>query len=187
MSQVMTNLLQWKESGKPIFDIADATLKSIKVPTSQIKEVKSGSAGFGSEVVVEATNGTRKVYFVVETPVMVEAAMNPSSDNNGALNEIALGLDATGSAQGAGVSVSKYFNTIDAATDTSAEAVDLPAAVKNGVLVIHNQTAVALEVFPASGEDVNGGAANAVYNQAANSIVFYYCKEDGSWLVLPVS
>ena len=189
MSNVIIPLLVWKEGNEVQFDAANVTPEVKYVPQESILEVKKQTSGigFGSQVVVSTGGGFRKVYHCFESPLQITALENPATDNYFAKSEIALGLDAAGSAQGAGVAILKFFNTVDAATDSSAEAFDLPAATKGAVHIVVNETAVALEGFPDTDETINGAAANAVYDHAANKTVYYYCTTAGAWRVLVVS
>lgn len=146
----------------------------------RVLPVNSGDGvGYGSIVITSEVDG-QKEYRVFETPAQVQVAIDPS---DGKSLDKDTSITAAGSTQGNGFAIVNYYNIVDSATDTSAEALDLPAAVAGGVHVVYNQTAVALETFPASGETINGAAANAVYDHAAYAVKTYVCKTDEAWLI----
>lgn len=170
-------LTVWKDGAGEHFTPAEGGSTKIYrkyIPSDTIAEIVA--TDYGSRVTV-SKGGVRQDYEVLETPDQIKAAEDPSASNVHAAHELNLGLDAAGSAQGAGVAANRYYNTIDAATDTSAEAVDIPVMAVNEVKVIVNLTAVALELFPASGDNFRGKSANAVLDMAANSVLILYCIE----------
>lgn len=159
------------------------TPKVISIPQNSIIRVipvnSNDGVGYGT-VVVSQKDGVRNVYRVFETPDQINVAIDPS---DGKAIDKDLTVEAAGSTQGNGVDIVNYFNIVTAATDTSAEALDLDSATVGKVRVVYNSTGVALEVFPASGQTINGASANAVYDQAAYSRVTYVCKTAGAWVL----
>lgn len=123
---------------------------------------------------------SNKVIEVFENVEQIGVAIDSSSARS---VDKDMSVSAAGSAQGAGFAITRYLNVVDSATDTSAEALDLPAATVDDVIVVVNSTAVALEVFPASTETINGAAADAVYDQPAFSTRHYACRVAGAWLI----
>jgi hypothetical protein len=166
-----------KRIGSQVAD--NTTPKIFNCQSTDIEKIfASGSGG-----VIKLKGASKNSGLVVETfenveqiGVAIDSASTRSLDKD-------LSVSAAGSAQGAGFAVVRYLNVVDAATDTSAEALDLPAATVDKVTVLVNDTAVALEVFPASTETINGAAADAVYDQAAFSTVHYACKVAGAWVI----
>lgn len=181
MSNKLIPLLVYRKGATRNLDIAEAQVSLEYVPEIEIKRADPGE--FGSTIKLGDGSG-QESWRIFETPKMIEAAKDPTSNNASiGASELDLSAEAAGSAQGAGYAVSKYYTEIDTATDTSAEAVDLPAATVGKVHVVENATAVALEVFPASDESINNAADDAVYDQAANSTVYYYCVVAGEWQI----
>lgn len=181
MSQTILTLK--RES--PTRDRDKTTPELYYVDSSEIKKVVNNSSG-GSHVHLSNRSRKSAKIEVFESPIEVEIARNPASTNPNAFDKD-LSITAAGSAQGAGFSIVNFYNVVDSATETTAEALDLPAATVGKILHIINQTAVALEVFPASTETINGAAADAKYDHAAYTRVHYYCKVAGAWEVLVAS
>lgn len=178
MSQVILTL----KRQSPTRNRDKTTPELYYIDSSDIKKVVNNSSG-GSHVHLSNRSRTSAKIQVFESPTEVEIARDPSSTNPNAFDKDT-SITAAGSAQGAGFNIVNFYNVVDTATDTSAEALDLPAATAGKILHIINDTGVALEVFPASGETINGAAANAVYDHAAYTRIHYYCKVAGAWEVL---
>jgi len=168
------------KDGPSINQDLDMQTPVVKVlPGDAIEEVHQ--ATFGSVLKMSKSGNAREVR-VLESPLEVKAAENPLSTDLHVQNAIDAAISATGTAQGDGYDVTKYFNNVTTATATSAEALDLPAALQGGVHCIKNATAVALEIYPASGETIDGAAADAVKAVAAFSTVYFACVVDGEWV-----
>jgi len=136
-------------------------------------------SGIGLDIRVE-----REEYTVAETAMQIEALKDLANTSIDLVPERALGGSAAGSTQGAGLALALYFNEVTTATDTSAEACDLPAATVGLLRVLRNSHAtVALEVFPASGEKIGSLAADAQYDLPAGARVTFYCETAGEWVV----
>ena len=181
MSEVLIPLTVWKKGPAEYLDPVTGGSSNVSleyIPGDAIAEVTS--TPYGAQIKVKK-GGVIHEYQVFETPSQVKASENPSTSNPHAQHEITIGADAAGSTQGNGVDITTYLTTIDAATDTSAEAFDLPAATLYDVRVLINETAVALEGFPASTENFRGEAANAVLDIPAKSKAVFYCIEEGVW------
>ena len=180
MEQVFIPLTVYANGATGKTGLQSAQVRNI--PANAIVDVEPLSNNEGSKVTLNI-QGAEKTILVYETPSQVVAASEKFSATPQFPLHITLGADAAGGAQGAGYDVVSYFTEIDAATATTNDAVDLPAATKGKVHVIQNSTSLALEVYPASGQTINGAAANAVYAHAARTTVHYYCKEAGKWEV----
>ena len=97
-------------------------------------------------------------------------------------NEMGLGLTAdVGSVQGGQVLVSS-FNVIDT-SGTAGDAVTLPATFNAGtVIFIKNGAAAnAIDVFPALGDDLGGGANTAAALAAGAGIVYIGTVDNTTW------
>lgn len=64
---------------------------------------------------------------------------------------------------------------------TAADSVKLPAATKNATVIAVNAGANSMNVFPATGETIDGGAANAAKAVAAGKTTMFVCAVDGAW------
>lgn len=76
-------------------------------------------------------------------------------------DDLNTGLTATGSTQGTALSLSSSvskFTTVSASTGAI-----LPNASGKGEYAVYNGGANPLSVYPATGETINGGAANAAF------------------------
>ena len=151
------------------------------IPSETIESIIPTDFG-GSKLGLAGDGGVRKDVLVLENPLQVKAAKDPSASNLHVANEVDATVEAAGSTQGNGTTITKYFNNVTAATGTSAEALDLPAATPGAVHVIVNTTGVALEVFPASGESIDGLAANALKSVPAGESMYFGCVEAGTWV-----
>lgn len=61
------------------------------------------------------------------------------------------------------------------------DVVTLPEAVAGAEVVVVNRGANTLQVFPASGDDIDDGATNASITQATNTGLRYYAVDGVSW------
>lgn len=66
---------------------------------------------------------------------------------------------------------------------TTGDSVTLPVSVPGMEisLVVQNTTAATINVFPATGETINGGSANAAIAAAKQAITMFYCGVQGQW------
>lgn len=109
---------------------------------------------------------------VYESPTEVEAQMSQDLTNDLiAKQKIKSGIAAAGNnAQGGGATIGTYMNEFTTVTTGSADSVDLPLVVnygqKNPVVIINNGAGT-LNVFPGVGDKIDGGAANAKTTVAA--------------------
>ncbi len=89
---------------------------------------------------------------------------------------------AAGSDQATATALTAAINVVTSATGTTADGVRLPGDYAEGdLLLIVNTTAVALDVFPASGKKINGASADAAKALAANMSGLYVSLGDGNW------
>lgn len=61
------------------------------------------------------------------------------------------------------------------------DGVRLPAALPGEIVFVANQTAVSINVFPATGEQVDAGGANTAKALAAGKNAIYVCAVAGLW------
>lgn len=166
--------------------------KVVHIPASAIKRYDVVGANVTGDrakpnttiVHVERTDGGNAIqYYVYESPAQIAVAMDPVVANNPYALDVTIGADAAGSAQGTATDISTYLTTVDAITADSADGVELPAAAANKVYVIINTTTTPLQVFPNSGDTVDGGSANAAKEQAGKSRVHYVAENDTNWVI----
>lgn len=154
------------------------TPKVVQIPVLKIEKIITNDAG---GCVVKFVDSSRKScnYEVLETQAQINVAIDPSSSNPYAQDKN-LALSALGANQGAAAALTAYLTMVTSATGGSAEGVRLPAL--SGVTkpyVVINNTAVTVKVYPATGETINGGAANAAVNLAAGARL-HFCKDSAT-------
>lgn len=65
---------------------------------------------------------------------------------------------------------------------TAGDGVRLPDAVAGQVVIVRNAGAAALAVYPSTGEDINGGSANASISLAVGDEVVFVATDSDSWV-----
>ena len=94
--------------------------------------------------------------------------------------DVSVGVTAhTGSAQGNGAITSTFVEISVCAN--AGDAVTLPAAAAGKLVVIANNGANSADVFPASGDKIDGGSANAAQALAAGANRIYICQDGTDW------
>lgn len=69
---------------------------------------------------------------------------------------------------------------------TAADSLRLPPAISGVDIVVHNSAALnSMNVFPATGETINGGAANAALAIGAGKSTTFTCLTNGAWITTP--
>lgn len=76
--------------------------------------------------------------------------------------------------------LTRRFNRIATCANAN-DAVTLPSAVEGLMCCVRNDGANTLQIFPASGDDINGGSADASITLAAGSQVVLGAMDDDSW------
>ncbi len=139
------------------------------------------------DIIMDAVLGTQiqiagERVRVAEKPFDLEALADLASTDLIISQRVAAAVAALGAAQGDGYDVIKFLTEITTATASSADGVDLPAAVEGGVrCLINNNATVTLDLFPASGENFDGGTANVAVTLAPAERKHFYCATDGRW------
>ena len=94
--------------------------------------------------------------------------------------DVSVGVTAhTGSSQGDGA-ITSFFVEI-ATVGSSGDAVTLPTAAAGKLVMIANNGANSADVFPASGDKIDGGSANAAVALAAGDNRIYICQDGTDW------
>jgi hypothetical protein len=86
-----------------------------------------------------------------------------------------------GGGQGSATALTKYLNQV-ATVATSGDSVKLPAALAGSEIVVINDGASSMNIFPSTGETIDAGAANAAYALTilAKNVRFI-CAVAGAW------
>jgi hypothetical protein len=87
------------------------------------------------------------------------------------------GATPIGNISGNGDAVNNRFTTVANAGDSAI----LPLAAPGLEYRVFNQTTTSMNVFPAVGDAINGGSANAAFAVAANKGAIFVCMVAGFW------
>lgn len=85
-----------------------------------------------------------------------------------------------GGGQGSATAINSDFNVVTTVA-TAGDSVVLPAAAQARTLVVFNQGAAALAVFPGTGDTINGGSANASVTVPVNAVAVFRGLSDSAW------
>lgn len=97
------------------------------------------------------------------------------------LTDIDAAVAAAGATQGAATALTKTVNVVTTGTATSADGVQLPAAVAGKVVIIAAEYGAALAVWPATGDAIDDTAANGEVAQADNTLAIYVAQDATTW------
>jgi hypothetical protein len=89
-------------------------------------------------------------------------------------------ITASGTTQGGATALTKAINIVSTVS-AGANGVVLPTAVAGMSIYITNNGSTALNVYPASGGQVNAGGTNAAYSQPVGSTVHYIAPTTTQW------
>ena len=146
---------------------------------SKIKKVGVFSNSADSEEIVARAKHVNPIVDVVNGLTDGTGALNAASITGTLLNISTQTLAAAGSAQGDAGTITGQLVFVTGADAT--KGVILPT-VKNGKFIIVVNTANAvLKIYPASGEKIQGGTANANISLAAYSVFLCGYKASGDW------
>lgn len=88
---------------------------------------------------------------------------------------------STDSNQAGGTAITKQFSRFTT-VGTAGDSATLPAAKAGDWRIIKNAHATnSMDVFPATGETVNAGSANAAFAVAATKAALFFAAKDGHW------
>ena len=85
----------------------------------------------------------------------------------------------TGSAQGGNVIATEFYEI--AVCANPGDAVTLPTAVAGQLVIVVNNGAQSADVFPASGDKVDGGSVNAAFALASGANALFICQDGTDW------
>ncbi len=99
-----------------------------------------------------------------------------------AFKSIATGLSAAGTTQGTATALTKSFNEVT--TVAASSGVVLPAPEAGEIVVVANQGANALNVYPASGHSINSLSANTAQSLATDTRRIFFALSTSKWYAL---
>ena len=110
---------------------------------------------------------------------MTSAILNSPAINDPAF-DVSVGNTAnTGSAQGNNPITSFLYEIATCAN--AGDAVTLPAASAGLMVIVVNNGAESADVFPASGDKIDGGSTNAAYALASATNTIFICQDATDW------
>jgi len=97
---------------------------------------------------------------------------------------IKTGIAAAGATQATATQLTHTVNVIATATGGSADGVKLPTAFTGARCVVINKSGATLDVWPATGDNIEDGLADANVTQADNVNITYYAVDGTQWYAL---
>ncbi len=88
-----------------------------------------------------------------------------------------------GGGQANAVALATMLNVV-ATVATIGDSVKLPPSYAGFVRIVTNEAANSLNVFPATGDQINGAGANAAYALAGGHNAIFVCFQPGDWRVI---
>ena len=146
---------------------------------SKIKKVGVFSNSANSEEIVARAKHVNPIVGVVNGLTDGTGALNAASITGTLLNISTQTLAAAGSAQGdAGTITGQLVFVTDA---DATKGVILPTVTNGKFIIVVNTANAVLKIYPASGEKIQGGTANANITLAAYSVFLCGYKASGDW------
>lgn len=90
-------------------------------------------------------------------------------------------ITAAGSTQATATVLNNPAGIYNVTTTPAGTGVILPPSQAGAQVVVANNGANALLIYPAVGEKINGLAANAGFSAAIGVVTIFYCSTAGSW------
>lgn len=99
-----------------------------------------------------------------------------------AFKSIATGVSAAGTTQGTATALTKSFNEVT--TVAASAGVALPAPEAGEIVMVANQGANALSVYPASGHSINSLSANTAQSLATDTRRMFFAVSGSKWYAI---
>lgn len=146
---------------------------------SKIKKVGVFSNSADSEEIVARAKHVNPIVDVVNGLTDGTGALNTASITGTLLNISTQTLAAAGSAQGDAGTITGQLVFVTGADAT--KGVILPTVTNGKFIIVVNTANAVLKIYPASGEKIQGGTANANISLAAYSVFLCGYKASGDW------
>ena len=146
---------------------------------SKIKKVGVFSNSADSEEIVARAKHVNPIVDVVNGLTDGTGALNAASITGTLLNISTQTLAAAGSAQGNAGTITGQLVFVTGADAT--KGVILPTVTNGKFIIVVNTANAILKIYPASGEKIQGGTANANISLAAYSVFLCGYKASGDW------
>lgn len=161
-----------------------AKAKVFYVTESELGDVIPKSSG-GSVFFVGAAKKKVEAY---ESVIDFKTAQNEGSTANVYTGGNAGSVTAAGTAIGTATDLTKYLNTITAATVTAQDGVQLPSPATRKVVVVKNSATTPVKVFPHTASAfVEDGASGASYSVAVGARAHFYTDGTGDTAIWKVA
>ena len=183
MANVLIPLIVHQDGPTENLGLPNRTLKQIYVPSDSIAEmIDISETDYGTKLVIDESSVPKDVY-VMESPNEVKASEDPATTNLHVLQSIDLGVPAAGSTQGAATAITKYLTEVTTVVDSSADGMVLPEAVVGAIhVVINNDSADDIDVFPAVGDFINALSVNIPFNMLQQTKTTFVCQVVDNWI-----
>jgi hypothetical protein len=148
---------------------------------SKLSALTAATAATGADELYVNDGGVSKRITVsnflgnIADPISTSSLIMKSSEDS---------ISAAGATQGAATPLTAQLNRVTTVTATTDDGVSLPAAAAGLEIVVINAHATdALAIWPATGDAINGGSANAEDSSAlsAGSSRRYYAFDATNW------
>lgn len=146
---------------------------------SKIKKVGVFSNSADSQEIVARAKHVNPIVDVVNGLTDGTGALNAASITGTLLNISTQTLAAAGSAQGDAGTITGQLVFVTGADAT--KGVILPTVTNGKFIIVVNTANAILKIYPASGEKIQGGTANANISLAAYSVFLCGYKASGDW------
>ncbi len=98
---------------------------------------------------------------------------------------VTVAIAALGSTQGAAAALTTRINEVTTGTASSADGVRLPAALAGlEIIVINAHASIAIDVFPATGDDIDLGSVNVAVTLALGETGHFFAVDTTSWYMI---
>jgi hypothetical protein len=132
-------------------------------------DVTPVTANYQGQTVIEATSNISTIQML--------------AGGNGLLQTVQSLAAVAGGGQSNPPNINSMAALITTVTTGGTSSVTMPLALPGMEISIINTTATAggLQVFPALGQTINGGSANAAVNVPVTSVLIFFCVAAGAW------
>jgi hypothetical protein len=143
----------------------------------------SGNANVGN---IGATNGVFTGALTGITTIATSGNISTTANlisNNYVVSGATSGITATGTTQGTAAVLANAFNVVSTVTSSNYGVV-LPSSIVGMRVMVRNNGAVPLYVYPPAGAQINSLGTNVAYQQNATSTNEFFCTGNLVWYSL---
>lgn len=172
--------------GNPIIllEVISINGNALSAPTNYPIVVNNMSnmapSGSGTAIQYRKLQAAPATYIVSQSPTDI-VALAASETPSEIIDSITASITAfAGGGQGSAVQLTSTVNNITTVA-TAGDSVKLPEAIAGLVVIVQNNGANAADVFPATGETINGGSANAAVSLPAGARMEFIGTTTTNW------